>query len=83
MTRPSNNSRFFVRRLKYASALFAFGMVCTAAGIWWFRWLTVSMNAPAANFVAGVAIVAMVVGTTVITAMALVGKFDRNITALD
>jgi RsiW-degrading membrane proteinase PrsW (M82 family) len=83
MTNLNNTSVSFVNRLKYAAALFTFGMVGTTAVIWFNRWLIESMNVPPTNLVAGIAVVGMFVSTIALTLMVLIGKFDQSITALD
>lgn len=83
MTNLNNTSVSFVSRLKYAAALFTFGMVGTTAVIWFNRWLIESMNVPPTNLVARIAVVGMFVSSIALTPIVLIGKFDQSITALD
>ena len=70
----------FVSRLKFTAAVFAFGVLGTAAVILLNRWLIESMGMPV-NFVSGAAVVGMTVGTLLVTSATLIGKFDRSIEA--
>lgn len=70
----------FVCSLKFTGGVFAFGVLCSAAVIVLNRRLIESMDMPA-NFVGGATVVAMIVGSLVVTLATLLGKFYLSIEA--